>query len=135
MTVDIEKLKALALAEFIEWARTDEGNCSPVDLRKSLTGEDTFASALVERDWIVWQAAQRGLIAEVGRLRAAQTNSSSNFSSNCVAPAAGTVEKDAAYDVLKSIIQDGYLSDTNTARGHAAIEAHTKAGKEEGCGS
>jgi hypothetical protein len=46
------------------------------------------------------------------------------------APAAGTVEKDAAYDVLKSIIQDGYLSDTNTARGHAAIEAHTKAGKD-----
>jgi hypothetical protein len=38
------------------------------------------------------------------------------------APAAGT-EKDAAYDVLKSIIQDGYLSDTNTARGHAAIAA------------
>jgi hypothetical protein len=68
--MDIEKLKTLALAEFIEWARTDEGNCSQVDLRKSLTGEDTFASALVERDWIVWQAAQRGLIAEVERLRA-----------------------------------------------------------------
>jgi hypothetical protein len=45
------------------------------------------------------------------------------------APAAGTVEKDTTYYVLKSIIEDGYLSDTNTARGHAAIDAHTKAGK------
>ena len=35
------------------------------------------------------------LSAEIERLRAAQTNSSSNSSSNCAAPAAGTVEKDA----------------------------------------
>jgi hypothetical protein len=49
------------------------------------------------------------------------------------ASAAGTAEKDATYYVLKSIIEDGYLSDTNTARGHAAIEAHTKASKVLPC--
>jgi hypothetical protein len=77
MTIDTDKLKALALAEFLAWAATDEGNCDRHDLRQNpaesherIVDGETFISFLVERDWTVWQAAQRGLIAERDELRA-----------------------------------------------------------------
>jgi hypothetical protein len=92
------------------------------------------------------------LRAEVERLRAAQTNSSSNFSSTCAAPAAVTVEKDAeryrwlreksvgqwehpiVVEQMRAMDRMQYIGplsfDALDKRIDAAIEAHTKAGKD-----
>jgi hypothetical protein len=133
MTVDIEKLKALALAAtpgpwevdtvkseghygtdedggygYTAYVVTD-GKGRPLmdslnrddsEIHEEYSDEEHYAwDELAKRDAQFIAAANPAavleLIAEVERLRAAQTNSSSNFSSNCAAPAAGTVEKDA----------------------------------------
>jgi hypothetical protein len=170
MTVDIEKLKALALAAtpgpwevdtvkseghygtdedggygFMGYAIIDEEgrplmdslNRDQSEIHEDYDGEELYAwDELAKRDAAFVAGANPAavleLIAEVERLRADREaavkeawRANAELSAlKSAAPAAGTVEKDATYCVLKSIIEDGYLSDTNTARGHAAIDAH-----------
>jgi DNA polymerase III alpha subunit len=102
--MDIEKLKALALAASPgPWSTDDphivycEDDNDIIYLANTAELDTDYKTAICNASYIAaaCPAAVLELIAEVERLRAAQTNSSSNFSSNCAAPAAGTVEKDA----------------------------------------